>query len=114
MRGTGEKGSRRSGGGTLNTGGRSIELEQTNEFGTLKDIDRTAIGQASNGTLLYLRDLGIARRGYQHPARFLSFYTHRDAGGARPGRAVSRLVGMRKTDRIERVGSAGRSPIGHW
>src|SRR6266568_2194698 len=46
--------------GTLNTGGRSIELEQTNEFRTLKDIDRTAIGQAGNGTLLYLRDLGMA------------------------------------------------------
>src|SRR5437763_36724 len=64
--------------GTLNTGGRSIELEQTNEFRTLADIDRTAIGQAGNGTLLHLRDLGIARRGYQHPARFHSFYTHRD------------------------------------
>src|SRR5437868_4805067 len=52
--------------GTLNTGGRNIELEQSNEFRTLADIDRTAIGQAGNGTLLHLRDLGIARRGYQH------------------------------------------------
>jgi multidrug efflux pump subunit AcrB len=67
--------------GTLNTGGRNIELEQTNEFRTLNDIDDTAIGQASNGTLLYLRDLGIARRGYQHPARFLSFDTHKDPSG---------------------------------
>jgi multidrug efflux pump subunit AcrB len=92
--------------GTLNTGGRNIELEQTNEFGTLKDIDRTAIGQAGNGTLLYLRDLGIARRGYQHPARFLSFYTHRDAGGWRRGRAVTVSVEMRKTDQIERFGAA--------
>src|SRR5213593_33955 len=92
--------------GTLNTGGRSIELEQTNEFRTLKDIDYTAIGQAGNGTLLYLRDLGIARRGYQHPARFLSFYTHRDAGGWRRGRAVTVSVEMRKTDQIERFGAA--------
>src|SRR5204862_6388013 len=44
--------------GTLNTGGRNIELEQNNEFRTLADIDRTAMGQAGNGTLLYLRDLG--------------------------------------------------------
>jgi multidrug efflux pump subunit AcrB len=92
--------------GTLNTGGRNIELEQTNEFRTLKDIDRTAIGQAGNGTLLYLRDLGIARRGYQHPARFLSFYTHRDAGGWRRGRAVTVSVEMRKSDQIERFGAA--------
>src|SRR5437762_3629997 len=92
--------------GTLNTGGRSIELEQTNEFRTLKDIDRTAIGQAGNGTLLYLRDLGIARRGYQHPARFLSFYTYRDASGWRRGRAVTVSVEMRKSDQIERFGTA--------
>src|SRR5204863_2789152 len=86
--------------GTLNTGGRSIELEQTNEFRTLKDIDGTAIGQAGNGTMLYLRDLGVARRGYQHPARFLSFYTHRDASGWRRGRAVTVSVEMRKSDQI--------------
>src|SRR3954447_7159618 len=92
--------------GTLNAGWRSIELEQTNEFRTLADIDRTAIGQAGNGTLLYLRDLGIARRGYQHPARFLSFYTHRDASGWRRGRAVTVSVEMRKSDQIERFGTA--------
>jgi multidrug efflux pump subunit AcrB len=92
--------------GTLNTGGRSIELEQTNEFRTLKDIDRTAIGQAGNGTLLYLRDLGIARRGYEHPARFLSFHTHRDASGWPSGRAVTVSVEMRKSDQIERFGAA--------
>src|SRR5207249_3148812 len=52
------------------------------------------------------RDLGIARRGYQHPARFLSFYTHRGAGGWRRGRAVTVSVEMRKTDQIERFGAA--------
>src|SRR5436309_5362965 len=97
--------------GTLNTGGRNIELEQTNEFGTLTDIDYTAVGQAGNGTLLYLRDLGIARRGYQHPARFLSFYTHKDASGWRHGRAVTVSVEMRKSDQIERFGAAVRARI---
>src|SRR5215471_16386023 len=90
--------------GTLNTGGRSVELEQTNEFRTLTDIDYTAIGQAGNGTLLYLRDLGIARRGYQHPARFFSFYTHREAGVWRRGRAVTVSVEMRKNNQIEEFG----------
>ena len=92
--------------GTLNTGGRNVELEQTNEFRAITDIDYTAIGQASNGTLLYLRDLGIARRGYQHPARFLSFYTRKDADGWRRGRAVTVSVEMRKSDQIERFGAA--------
>ena len=92
--------------GTLNTGGRSIELEQSNEFRTLTDIDRTAIGQAGNGSLFYLRDLGIARRGYQHPARFLSMYTHKDASGWRRGRAVIVSVEMRKSDQIEKFGNA--------
>jgi multidrug efflux pump subunit AcrB len=92
--------------GTLNTGGRSVELEQTNEFRTLTDIDYTAIGQAGNGTLLYLRDLGIARRGYQHPARFLSFYTHKDGEKWRRGRAVTVSVEMRKSDQIERFAAS--------
>ena len=93
--------------GTLNAGGRNVELEQTNEFRTLTDIDSTAIGQAGNGTLLYLRDLGIARRGYQHPARFLSFYTHKDAdGGWRRKRAITVSVEMRKNDQIDRFGTA--------
>jgi multidrug efflux pump subunit AcrB len=93
--------------GTLNAGGRNIELEQTNEYRTLSDIDNTSIGQADNGTLVYLRDLGIARRGYQHPARFLSFYTVKDAGGAwQRRRAITVSVEMRKNDQIDRFGTA--------
>jgi len=93
--------------GTLNAGARNIELEQTNELRVLSDIDYAAIGQAANGTLLYLRDLGIARRGYQHPARFLSFYTSRDANGRwRRGRAITVSVEMRKNDQIDRFGTA--------
>jgi len=93
--------------GTLNAGGRNIELEQTNEYRTLGDIDTTSIGQAGNGTLVYLRDLGIARRGYQHPARFLSFYTVKDAGGAwHRRRAITVSVEMRKNDQIDRFGTA--------
>lgn len=98
--------------GTLNTGGRNVELEQTNEFRVLSDIDYTAIGQARNGTLLYLRDLGIARRGYQHPARFLSFYTSKEPGGRwRRGRAITVSVEMRKNDQIDRFGTAVKARI---
>lgn len=98
--------------GTLNTGGRNVDLEQTNEFRTLSDIDYTAIGRAGNGTLVYLRDLGIARRGYQHPARFLSFYTGKEPSGRwRRGRAITVSVEMRKNDQIDRFGTAVKARI---
>src|SRR5262245_57721903 len=92
--------------GSLNTGERNLQFEQTNEFQILDDIGTTVIGQAANGTLLYLRDLGIARRGYQHPARFLSYYTHKAAGKWRRGRAVTVSVEMRKSDQIEQFGAS--------
>ena len=39
---------------------------------------------------LYLRNLAMARRGYQHPARFLSYYTWRDPNGKwLRGRAIT-------------------------
>ena len=47
--------------GTLNTGGRNIELEQTNEFRTLKDIDRTAVGQDRKSTRLNSSHTDISR-----------------------------------------------------
>src|SRR5262249_10103682 len=93
--------------GSLNTGERNLQFEQTNEFQILDDIGTTVIGQAANGTLLYLRDLGIARRGYQHPARFLSYYTYRDARGHwQRGRAITLSIEMKKNDQIDRFGAS--------
>jgi hypothetical protein len=57
----------------------------------------TPASPSSCAPLLYLRDFGIARRGYQQPARFLSFYTRQDAGQWRHGRAVTVSVEMRKS-----------------
>jgi multidrug efflux pump len=93
--------------GTVSAGGRDLALEQTGEFRSLADIDSAVFTQNANGTPLYLRDLGSVHRGYQHPARFLSFYTWRtpDARWQR-GRAITVSIEMKKGEQIDRFGRA--------
>jgi multidrug efflux pump len=93
--------------GTLNTGGRDLELQQTGEFQTVADINDIVLTQATNGTPLYLRDLATARRSYQHPARFLSYYTWHDAHGKwQTGPAITLSVEMKKGEQIDRFGTS--------
>ena len=93
--------------GTLNAGGRDLALEQSGEFRTLADLNTVVFAQAANGTPLYLRDLGTAHRGYQHPARFLSYYTYRDGDGRwQRGRAITLSTEMKKGQQIDAFGSA--------
>ena len=92
--------------GTVNAEGRELALEQTSEFRTLADIDTTVFAQAANGTPIYLRDIGSVHRGYQHPARFVSFYTWRDASGRwLRGRAITLSTEMKKGEQIDRFGA---------
>jgi multidrug efflux pump subunit AcrB len=93
--------------GTLDAGGRDLALEQTGEFRTLSDIDTAVFTLAANGTPLYLRDLGSVHRGYQHPARFLSYYTWRDEQGRwQRGRAITISTEMKKGEQIDRFDAA--------
>jgi multidrug efflux pump subunit AcrB len=93
--------------GTVNAGGRDLALEQTGEFRTLADIDTAVFTQATNGTPLYLRDIGSVHRGYQHPARFLSYYTWRAQDGRwQRGRAITLSTEMKKGEQIDRFGTA--------
>jgi multidrug efflux pump subunit AcrB len=92
--------------GTVNTGGRDLALEQSGEFRTLADIDTAVFTLATNGTPVYLRDLGSVHRGYQHPARFLSYYTWRDSNGDwQRGRAITISTEMKKGEQIDRFGT---------
>jgi len=92
--------------GTVNAEGRELALEQTSEFRTLADIDTTVFAQAANGTPIYLRDIGSVHRGYQHPARFVSFYTWRDDSGRwLRGRAITLSTEMKKGEQIDRFGA---------
>src|SRR5215475_10804554 len=93
--------------GTLSAGARDLELQQTGEFRTLDDINNIVLTQAANGTPLYLRNLAMARRSYQHPARFLSYYTWRDQRGSwRRGRAITLSTEMKKGGQIDRFGAS--------
>jgi len=93
--------------GTLSTGGRDFELQQTGEFRTLDDINNIVLTQAANGTPLYLRSLATARRSYQHPASYLSYYQWRDQNGAwQGGRAITLAVEMKKGEQIDRFGTS--------
>jgi len=92
--------------GTLSLGGRDLELQQTGEFRTLADVNNVVLTQAENGTPLYLRNLATARRGYQHPAQFLSYYTWRDQNGNwLRGRAITVSTEMKKGEQIDRFGT---------
>jgi len=98
--------------GTLSAGGRDVELQQTGEFRTLEDIDNVVLTQAANGTPLYLRNLALARRSYQHPARFLSYYSWHGANGNwQRGRAITISAEMKKGEQIDRFGSAVEARI---
>ena len=93
--------------GTVNAGGRDLGLEQSGEFRTLADIDTAVFTLAANGTPIYLRDIGSVHRGYQHPARFLSYYTWRAPNGDwQRGRAITLSTEMKKGEQIDRFGTA--------
>jgi len=93
--------------GTVNAGGRDLALEQSGEFRTLADIDTAVFTTATNGTPIYLRDIGSVHRGYQHPARFLSYYTWRAPNGDwQRGRAITVSTEMKKGEQIDRFGTA--------
>jgi multidrug efflux pump len=98
--------------GTVNAEGRELALEQSGEFRTLADIDRTVFTQAANGTPVYLRDIGSVHRGYQHPVNLVSYYTWRDDSGRWiRGRAITVSTEMRKGEQIDRFGTAVRSRV---
>src|SRR5262245_29934183 len=93
--------------GTLNAGGRDLAIEQSGEFRTLADVNTVVFAAAANGTPLYLRDLGSAHRGYQHPARFLSYYTYRGGDGQwQRGRSITLSTEMKKGQQIDAFGAA--------
>ena len=98
--------------GTVNAEGRELALEQSGEFRTLADIGTVVFTQAANGTPLYLRDIGTVHRGYEHPPRFVSYYTWRDPHGRWVrGRAITLSTEMKKGEQIDRFGTAVHSRV---
>src|SRR5262249_36532470 len=70
-----------SGAGEFDAGGKNVLINPTGEFHSEREIGDVSLGVNSQGTPLYLRDVADVVRSYDHPARFLNFYSWRDSSG---------------------------------
>lgn len=88
-------------GGALEAGSKNILVDPSGEFDTPEDIGNVIVGSSGFGSAVYLRDLVDIRSGYQSPARYLNYYTWRDANGKwQRTRAVTLSVQMREGQQI--------------
>src|SRR5580692_285955 len=88
-------------GGALEAGSKNIIVDPSGEFTKASDIGNVIVGSSGFGAPVYLRDLVDVRGGYQSPARYLNYYTWRDAkGNWQRTRAVSLAVQMRNSEQI--------------
>src|SRR5262249_54557542 len=84
-----------TGAGEFDAGGKNVLITPTGEFHSEREIGDVALGVAPLGTPLYLRDVADVVRSYDHPARFLNYYSSRDAAGKwQRTRAVTLSVQM--------------------
>jgi len=70
-----------SGAGEFDAGGKNVLIAPSGEFHSEREIGDVAVGVTPQGTPLYLRDVAEVIRSYDHPARFLNFYSWRDSAG---------------------------------
>jgi multidrug efflux pump subunit AcrB len=94
-------------GGVLEMGDKNMRIDPSGEFRSEREIGDVLVPVGPGHAALYLRDLGNIVRGYQSPARYLNFYTHRaaDSSWSRT-RAVTLSVQMRAGQKIHEFGTA--------
>jgi multidrug efflux pump subunit AcrB len=94
-------------GSEIAASGKNVAVTPTGEFHSEQEIGSVAIGFAPNGAPLYLRDVVDVYRSYDTPARYLNFYTWRDASGKwQRSRAVTISVQMGAGQKINRFAEA--------
>ncbi len=95
-------------GGVLEVGPKNIAIDPSGEFESAQAIGEVIVAAPkSTKAPVYLRDLVEISRGYQAPARFLNYFTWRDASGTwQRSRAVTVAVQMREG---EQIGAFGKS-----
>jgi multidrug efflux pump subunit AcrB len=99
-------------GGTIESGDKNLTVDPSGEFKSEKEIGDVLVS-ASNGRAIYLRDLVTVARAYESPARFVNYYTARDADGHwRRSRAVTLAVQMRAGQKIGDFGTAVDAELG--
>src|SRR5689334_10801769 len=91
-------------GGQVNVEGKNVTLEPGGEFKSEAEISNVQV-RASNGTMVYVRDLVDVVRGYESPARFQNFFNYRDQNGNwQRSRAITLSVQMRSGEQIADFG----------
>src|SRR5580658_5019377 len=94
-------------GGSLEAGGRNIQIDPSGQFDSAKSIGNVVVGAAGPGAPVYLRDLVQISRGYQTPASYLNYYSWSDKSGApHRSRAITLAVYMRSGEQIQKFGAA--------
>ncbi|MGQ0721117.1 MAG: efflux RND transporter permease subunit [Candidatus Eiseniibacteriota bacterium] len=94
-------------GGVVEYDGRNLAIAATGEFQSEREIGDVIVATSSIGSPVYLRDLVEIIRTYESPARFLNYYTWRDASGHwQRSRAVTLAVQMRPGEQIGDFGAA--------
>src|SRR6185369_4860499 len=91
-------------GGQVNVEGKNVTLEPGGEFKSEQEIGNVQV-RASNGTMVYVRDLVDVVRGYESPARFQNFFNWKDSNGKwQRSRAITLSVQMRSGEQIAEFG----------
>jgi multidrug efflux pump subunit AcrB len=94
-------------GGSLEAGGRDIQIDPSGQFDNARSIGNVVVGQVGPGAPVYLRDLVEISRGYQTPATYLNFYSWTDKSGApHRSRAITLAVYMRSGEQIQKFGAS--------
>src|ERR1041384_6798650 len=91
-------------GGQVNVEGKNVTLDPAGEFKSEDEIGNVQV-RASNGSMVYVRDLVDVMRGYESPARFQNFFNWRDnQGNWQRSRAITLSVQMRSGEQIAEFG----------
>jgi len=94
-------------GGVLEIGDKNMRIDPSGEFRSEREIGDVLLPVGEGHGALYLRDVVDVVRGYQVPARYLNFYSHRAKDGSfSRTRAVTLSVQMRAGQQIDRFGRA--------
>ncbi len=91
-----------SSGGEFDAGGKSVLITPSGEFRTIREISDVTVGINKYGSPLYVRDLADVVRSYEHPPKFLNFYSWADKDGHwRRARSITLSVQMGAGQQID-------------
>ena len=91
--------------GFMEAGGKMIYLTPKGKYNSVEAINDTIVGAAADGSPVYLRDMAMVSKGYQSPARYLNYYTGKNAAGdLQRSRAITVAISMRDREKIAEFG----------